>query len=300
MNSSKITNSPLHVGLFATARPITRQELTPFLDFLKKNSVKISFAENLFTFFHQFAGTDKQRIRSFEKLLQEDPEVFWAVRGGYGSTRIIDDLPWDLLAKKRPVLVGYSDITALLIEAIRRNIPVLHAPMPVNFSEKFKQSEESFEKTLHFLQTGKLSYSFPSNLREETSLTTKIIGGNLSMLVHLIGTPTLRNFPWEEFSLFLEDIEEYYYAIDRMFVQLKRSGIPEKVQAVLLGEFTKTQDNEIPFGFSIREMLQEKIPNKIIIDGFPVGHGKENFPLPLNRKVQIQRNSEGLVTFSVV
>ncbi len=284
------------IGLFATARPISPEKLTPFIEFIKKHNYELCFAENIFLQWHQFAGTDKERAEGFNRLSAKDIEVLWAVRGGYGTTRIIEELNLATLQNKKVILVGYSDLTALLIEAIKRGIPALHAPMPINFHNDFKQTEESFLKTLQYLQTEKLEYTFFSSQKEETFLETKIIGGNLSLLVHLLGTPTMEAINWEEFSLFVEDIEEYYYAIDRMFIQLKRSGVLERVQAVLVGDFTKTQDNEIPFGISVLEIIREKVPGKIVIDGFPVGHDKANFPLPLGKQVKIIRDNTGKVS----
>jgi muramoyltetrapeptide carboxypeptidase len=228
-----------------------------------------------------FSGTDEERADELQAMM-DDPSINAILfgRGGYGMGRIIDQLNFKKFKKHPKWLIGFSDITVMHTHLFSRyKIASLHAPMAAAFNDG--GSENEFVQSLRkALKGNKGNYSCSPHVNnKQGSATGKIIGGNLALLANVIGTPS--DFSTKNNILFIEDIGEYLYSVDRMLHQLKRSGKLDDISGLILGGFTEMKDTERPFGKTIDEILQEisadlDIP---VCFNFPVSHDTENVAL---------------------
>lgn len=272
------------IGLVATARFIEPGELFPFVKWLESKELKVKLARNIFVKFHQFAGDDEFRASCFQELLEDEGvEALWIVRGGYGTTRILDFLDWSKYIQNPKWIIGFSDITLLHLQLAALGIISIHGDMPLRFQ---KVPLQNFDSVLNILFHGELHYTIESTSANDYESNGKIIGGNLSLLVHSLGNITV---PWDKNTLlFLEDLEEYVYHIDRMAYQLKHNGILNSIKGLLLGSFTDLKDNEIPFGWSVEEIFQRMV-DKPLIHNLPFGHAYQNLAFIHNYAIQVHQ-----------
>lgn len=230
---------------------------------------------------HYFSGTDSERLDDLQQMI-DDNEVKAILfgRGGYGMSRIIDDIDFRALKKNPKWIIGFSDITLLHSHIHERfNIATLHAPMGGAFN--IDNGSNEYLQSLRKAITGKKSIyqvGVHSFNRGGTAVG-KLVGGNLTLLAHACGTNSDLNTKGK--ILFLEEIGEYLYNIDRMLYQLKRSGKFEGLAGLIVGGFTGNKDTEIPFGKSVEEIIAEiffeyDFP---VCFGFPVSHERENYAL---------------------
>jgi muramoyltetrapeptide carboxypeptidase len=228
-----------------------------------------------------FSGSDEERLSDFQQMLDEDSvKAILCARGGYGVGRIIDNIDFKKFKKYPKWIIGYSDIT-ILHSHIYRNLKIatLHAPMAGAFNDG-GYNNQYVQSLKNVLEGKKIRYEIPGHKgNRKGEAVGELIGGNLSLLTHLTGTASDSKYKGR--ILFLEDIGEYLYNIDRMLHQLKRSGKLDKLAGVIIGGFTDTKDTERPFGKTAYEIISE-IFNEYdypICFGFPVSHEKENFAL---------------------
>jgi muramoyltetrapeptide carboxypeptidase len=230
-----------------------------------------------------FSGTDEVRIAELQSML-DDKKIHAILfgRGGYGISRIIDKLDFKKFKKNPKWLIGFSDITLLHCHLFSRyNIASIHAPMAAAFNDG--AADNDYILSLKNVLSGKPSrYEVaPHPLNRAGSATGKLIGGNLALLAHSIGTASEPGT--EDCILFLEDIGEYLYNVDRMLIQLKRAGKFRKLSGLIFGGFTDMKDTDRPFGKTIEDILAEitqdlDIP---VCYHFPVSHEKENVALKI-------------------
>ena len=228
-----------------------------------------------------FSGTDEVRQNELQAMLDDDKiHAILCGRGGYGVTRIIDGLDFTKFKKKPKWIIGFSDITVLHAHLYTKiKVASLHAPMASAFTE----GENKFIKSLHKAIIGKkATYTCAAHpFNKPGTVTAELVGGNLSLLVHLIGTPSAINT--KNKILFIEDIGEHIYNIDRMLYQLKRSGKLENLAGLIVGGFTNMLDTERPFGKKVNKLIKEITAayDYPICFGFPVSHVKENYALKI-------------------
>jgi len=236
-----------------------------------------------------FSGTDEERLDELQAMLDDkNIQAILFGRGGYGMGRIVDQLNFTRFKKNPKWVIGFSDITVLHTHlAGKYNIASLHAPMAAAFNEEGYQNE--FIASLKNALTGKkANYSTePHPFNRKGKATGKLIGGNLALLANVIGTAS--DFETKNKILFIEDIGEYLYSIDRMMYQLKRSGKLKKLAGLVLGGFTDMKDTERPFGKSMDEILNEVIGevDYPVCFHFPVSHNKENYALKIGGEYQL-------------
>jgi muramoyltetrapeptide carboxypeptidase len=230
-----------------------------------------------------FSGTDKERLGDLQQMLDDDKiSAVLCARGGYGVTRIIDDIDFSKFIEHPKWLIGFSDIT-LLHSHIFSNfgISTLHAPMAGAFNGEDPENIylQSLKKAL---EGKKISYSVDGNkFNVKGEAIGELVGGNLALIVHAIGTSS--DIKTKGKILFLEDTGEYLYAIDRMFYQMKRAGKFDKLAGLIIGGFTNITDTEKPFGKDIKEIIKEIIAGydfPVCFD-FPVSHARENYALKI-------------------
>ncbi len=239
-----------------------------------------------------FSGTDEERLNEFQAML-DAPEVkaILCGRGGYGVGRIIDQLDFTAFKKNPKWIIGFSDITVLHAH-INRNfkIATLHSSMAAAFNggghkNKYVQSIKAA------LEGTKADYTCKAHKLNHTgTATAELVGGNLALIAHLIGTKSDYNTKGK--ILFLEDVGEQYYNVDRMLHQLKRSGKLDALAGLIIGGFTDMQDTERPFGKKVYDLIHELICEYSypICFGFPVSHAKENLALKVGATHQLQVN----------
>ena len=279
------------IALAAPARKISKAEIQPAEQWLKSVGFNIFYDDRLFAEDHQFAGDDLLRTRYFQDLLNDDSvKAIWCARGGYGSARIIDRLDFTHFRQHPKWICGYSDIT-VFHSHIQQNLQTatLHATMPVNVSETNTQLPvcQSF---LNAITCKDLSYEIDSHpLSRPQPFSGILTGGNLSMLYSLIGSPSDINTTGK--VLFIEDLDEYLYHIDRMILNLKRSGKLSNIKALLVGHLSDMHDNTVPFGKTAEEIVADHCQtfDFPLIFNVPAGH------LPDNRAFRMGCQIEGII-----
>lgn len=231
--------------------------------------------------FHYFSGTDEERLADLQQML-DDKEVkaILCGRGGYGLSRIIDQLDFRQFKKNPKWIIGYSDITLLHAHLFSKTkVASLHSPMAGAFNDEGYKTE--FVHSLQKVLTGKkCNYSCGVHAMNRKGTAKGIlVGGNLAMITHSIGS--LSEVDTKNKILFLEDLGEYLYHVDRMMLQLKRAGKLDHLAGIIFGSFTEIKDTTIPFGTDIYSILFDKVKEysyPVCFD-FPVGHTEKNYAL---------------------
>ena len=279
------------VGIISTARKITAEELQPAIKVLNQWGLEVKLGKHIYADYHQFAGTDQQRLEDLQDML-DNPEIKAVIcaRGGYGTVRLIDAVDFTAFRKNPKWIVGYSDITVLHSHIHNLGFETLHATMPINFPKNGMENQalQSLRKALF---EGELEYLFSGfylNSHISNSVQAPVTGGNLSMLYSLLGSASSLDSRGK--ILFFEDLDEYLYHIDRMMWNLKRNHYFDDLKAVIVGGLSDMNDNTIPFGFTAEEIVSQhfaevKYP---VIFNFPAGHIEDNRAIILGRKALLE------------
>ena len=275
------------VAIVSTARRISKKELIPAITILKKWGLKVVLGKSIEAEEHQFAGNDKLRTSDFQAMLDHPGiDAVWCARGGYGTVRIIDQLDFSNFKKHPKWIIGYSDVTVLHSHIHQLGIETLHAQMPVSIETKPEVTINSIKATLFGEQYG---IKIPSEKNNSTGKASgQLIGGNLSILYSLCGSPSALKTKGK--ILFIEDLDEYLYHIDRMLQNLKRNGTFDELEGLIVGGMTQLHDNEIPFGKSAEEIILSICLdyNFPIAFNFPAGHVEDNRALIMGREVSLE------------
>ncbi|HVF95697.1 MAG TPA: LD-carboxypeptidase [Flavisolibacter sp.] len=241
-----------------------------------------------------FSGTDQERLDDLQQMLDnKNIKAILCARGGYGTSRIIDNLSFKKFKKNPKWIVGFSDVTVLHahLHTVYK-IASLHAPMAGAFNDG--EADNPYVQSLKKALEGDLAvYETAGHEQNRNGVAEgELVGGNLALLAHLVGTPS--DFRTKNKILFLEDTGEYLYNIDRMLLQLKRSGKLDKLAGLIVGGFTSSKDTERPFGKSLHEILYDHIKefDYPVCFGFPVSHEKENVALKVGVEHTLVVSSE--------
>lgn len=292
MNQPRILQAGDCVAIVSPASPPNSDQWKSGIAVLEQWGLKVVFAPHFLAKNHGLAGTDEQRKADFQRML-DDPNIkaIFPLRGGYGSTRFLDELDFRLFNKCPKWIIGFSDITAFLCHLETLHVASIHGPMPNNFCQKGGEQALLSLHTLLFF--GELHIQTPihaSNRHGESE--SSLIGGNLSLLVHLIGSASFPNPAGK--ILFIEEIGERLYHVDRMLVQLKRAGYLSQLNGLIIGGFTDCQEAKLEIGKTVEELVLEHCAgtNFPIAFNFPAGHISNNFALPFGTKIKFLVNSE--------
>ncbi len=248
---------------------------------LESDGHKVEIGENIFQNYGPLAGTDSKRKKDLQWALDhEKADIIWMIRGGYGMSRIVDDLDFRKFHKKPKLIIGYSDVTALFLNRNLQNTAVLHANMIQSLDVT------DLKSVVSLLSSGQQEIIVKSTISEFKSVSS-LCGGNLSLVVNHLGILDISFF--KDKILVLEDIGEYDYKIDRMMIQLRRSGVFKSVKAVLLGQFSEMLygKEKIP---DFEENLVEQISNSetpCFYDA-TIGHIRNAVPLYMNCPVEVE------------
>lgn len=256
---------------------------------LKEWGFEVIVGNSVGTQHNYFSGTDEQRANDLQAMMDERSiNAILCARGGYGMGRIIEQLDFTKFQKHPKWIVGFSDITVLHCHLFAKyKIASMHAPMAAAFNDNEYTNE--YVQSLHKAMIGEdISITCPPHpFNRSGSAEGILVGGNLSLLTHLIGTSSDINF--KNKILFIEDTGEYIYNIDRMLYQLKRNGKFEKLAGLIVGGFTKIKDTEIPFGQSAEEVISDVIKEYDFPTcfGFPISHERENYTVKIGSKYKL-------------
>jgi muramoyltetrapeptide carboxypeptidase len=285
------------VGIIAPARKISEEELLPSVKILQSWGLKVKLGKHIYAIQDQFAGADNIRRADMQAMLDDaDVKAIFSARGGYGAVRIIDGLDFSLFKKHPKWIAGYSDVTVFHSHIHRHcRVETLHCTMPINF-EKDTESTQLLNKALF---GDPLDYSYSTHaLNRVGEAEGHLVGGNLSLLYALAATPSDINTDGK--ILFLEDLDEYLYHIDRMMMQLKRSGKLAKLKGLVIGSFSEMKDNTVPFGKTAEEIIADAVKeyDYPVSYGFPAGHGQKNYPLYFGREASLKVGSKVSLSFT--
>ena len=274
------------IGLISTARKIKPEELEFSIKLLESWGLKVLLGRHLFKEHHQFAGTDKERSVDFQEMLNNPlVKAILCVRGGYGTVRIIDKLDFSLLKTHSKWIAGFSDVTALHSTLHNLGLTSLHSTMPISFSSNTKKSLESLRNVLFGKQ---INYTFLDHpLNKKGIANAPVIGGNLSILYSLLGSPS--DIETDGKILFLEDLDEYLYHIDRMMMNLKRNKKLSRLAGLIIGSMSEMKDNKVSFGKTAYEIILDAVLeyNYPVAFNFPAGHINNNNAIILGKSAKL-------------
>ena len=271
------------VAIAAPARKMSREQMQPAIQWLEEKGFEPVYDDRLFAEHHIFAGDDDFRAAVLQEYLDdENIEAIWLSKGGYGSIRVIDKLDFTKFMQHPKWIIGFSDTT------------VFHGKLSRLGCQKTLEAKQSLFDVL----TGKpLQYEFPAHpLNRLGEMEGEIVGGNLSVLYGMIGS---NSFPEMDGKiLFIEDVDEYIYHIDRMMHGLKRAGKLNHLKGLVVGGLTKIHDNEEPFGMSVEEVIAEAVSGHDypVCFGFPAGHFDNNCALVLGKDISVELTEKKTIT----
>ena len=273
------------VILIATARKISSDELHPAITILKSHGLNVVLGKHIFDIDNQFAGTDLERKTDLQwALSHKTAKAIIIARGGYGSVRLVEQLDFSELKKHPKWLVGYSDVTVLHNALHNEGLATLHATMPLNFTKNEEATKSLFDALFGNLLETRIDERLSNR---DGNVSAEIVGGNLSLIYSLSGTPFDLNTDGK--ILFIEDLDEYLYHIDRMMMQLKLSGKLEHLAGLIVGGMSDMKDNQIPFGKTAEEIIYDAVMEYKypVCFNFPAGHVERNLPIYFGKKANL-------------
>ena len=264
--------------------------MTDAVALLQSWGLEVVIGETVNASYHQFAGDDELRAKDLQHFINDDSvKAIIAARGGYGTIRIIDKIDFSSFAANPKWLVGFSDITVLHAHLFANyHAQTIHGQMPVNIPDASTYSLETLRKALFGEE---LSYQFASHQSNRNGVASGIVtGGNLSLLVAVNGS--VSDYDFDGKILFIEDVGEYLYSIDRMLRTLDRTGKLKNLAGLIVGGFTEIKDNDIPFGQTVPQIIMEIVKNynyPVCFD-FPAGHIPDNQSLVFGKLLNLSVN----------
>lgn len=280
------------VALAAPARAVSPEEMAPAIAMLESWGLQVIVPDGLYKQQGQLAGSDSHRAALLQQLL-DDPEIkaIFCCRGGYGTVRIVDMLDFNRMTQHPKWVVGYSDITVLHSHLNRLlGLPTLHATMPINMHGEETPATHTMHDVLFGVQRDHISYEWePSAENLPGTVHAEVVGGNLSILYSLLGSPSQMDTRGK--ILLIEDLDEYLYHIDRMMQALKRAGMLDGLAALMVGGMTDMHDNSVPFGREVVQIVRDAVedhPYPVVFRA-PFGHlGDNNLALPMGIKYTLE------------
>ena len=275
------------VAILATARKHIVKSMQPTIDLLEGWGLHVVIGKSIGLEENQLAGNDEQRAADLQEQL-DNPNIkaIWCARGGYGTVRVVDLIDFTQFKKSPKWLVGFSDVTVLHNHLNTMGYKSIHGIMPISLAKASKEAIESLRLSL-FGQP--LQYAIdPHPMNRLGKATGELVGGNLSILYSVLGSPSA--IDCTDKILYIEDLDEYLYHIDRMMMNLKRNGCLESLKGIIVGSMTDMKDNDIPWGKNALEIVQDvtKQYNIPVIFNFPAGHIHDNRALILGNNVTIE------------
>jgi len=282
------------IGIVSPARFVEPAEIEAAIRWLRIKGFIPLTGKHVFDRSGQFAGDDSSRAADLQQFI-DDPAIscIWCTRGGYGSIRLLPFLRDERMKSHPKWFVGFSDVTvfhSLFNEKLK--LQTIHGPMLFSFKDS-PESADSFGAMEKLISTGSIEFEFSANpLNRGREMSGILTGGNLSMLYSLRGTDL--DLIVEGKILFIEDVDEYLYHIDRMVQNLKRGGWFSKLSGLLVGSMSKMNDNEVPFGRTAEEIIAETTAgcDFPVFFNFPAGHRERNMPVILGKEINATQEGD--------
>ncbi len=282
------------VAIVCTARKFLPEDTIYAKELLESWGLKIKLGATIGLDNFQLGGTDEERAADFQNMMDDDNiKAIWCARGGYGTVRMVDLLDFTKFKKNPKWIMGFSDVTVLHSQANTERVASLHCIMPFTVPKASDEVKETLRKSLF---GEKLSYTIPSKPYDiKGKASGELVGGNLSILYSLLGSKSSLNT--NKKILYIEDLDEYLYHIDRMMQNIKRNGYFENLNGLLVGGMTDMHDNEIPFGQNAVQIITAiaKEYNIPVCFDFPAGHLADNRTLILGKQVDFEVNDKEVV-----
>lgn len=275
------------VALVAPAKAINNDLIQHASDLLKERGYRVHLGKNSGGSHGYFSGTPDARLSDFQEALDnKEIRAIWCLRGGYGSLHIIDKLDWSAFSQQSKWIIGFSDITVFHHKVHQLGISSIHATMPLDLGHNTSEAIDSLFDTLEGRWKEVKLEGVAENIPGEAK--GELIGGNLSVLYGLLGTDD--RISYQNKILFIEDVGEAIYAIDRMFYALKKSGVLDDIKGLIVGGMTSMKDSEPPFGQTLNELIRGHLLNRQIPLAFnyPGGHLSDNRALVFGATTQMK------------
>ncbi|MDN4164595.1 LD-carboxypeptidase [Cytophagales bacterium LB-30] len=279
------------VAIVSPAKFIPQDSLLSAVQILQSWGLQVRIGLSVYQRHFQMAGTDAQRLADLQEAM-DDPKVkaIFCSRGGYGSGRLLDALQTKYLLANPKWLIGFSDITFLHAFWHAHKVMSIHATMPLLMNPT--APEATIQGLKEVLFTGNANHQWANSASNRLGSAQGVLwGGNLSIISHLLGTPYQPDF--ENIILFIEEVSEYKYRIDRLMVHLKMAGVLARIKGLVVGQFTDTKDNPQVFGASVEEIIQEHCASYAfpIAFGFEAGHEALHLPLVFGKSCNLEVSS---------
>lgn len=254
----------------------------------------VMYGKNMFNQENHFAGSDIERAADFQQALDNSSiKAIWAARGGYGSVRILDKLDFTKFLEHPKWVIGYSDITALHSHIHTLGVETIHGMMASSLGDPLDEIEETVSTIKKVLFGQQLTYDVvPNKMNRKGVEKGKIVGGNLSILMSMLGSKSQMKTSGK--ILFIEEIGEYKYSIDRMLQSLKRAGFFKECKGLIIGDISNIKKNTTKWGKPIEQLILDVVSEYDfpVLFGFPAGHEKDNRALILGRTIRINVSSK--------
>ena len=274
------------IYITAPAKLMDPQAVSYAKKHLEQNGFNVLISKNCLGKHHYFSGTDEERLLDFQFGIDHpDVRAILCARGGYGSIRLVDRINWANMLREPKWMIGFSDITVFHHRLNKLGVQSIHGSMPINFE---KNTEAALTSLVNTLKGSWPQFLLPSNQSNKVGIATgNLIGGNLSIVYSMLGTDDQYDF--EDSILFLEDVGEHYYQVERMIFALGKAGVFEKTKGLIIGGMTELEDTDPPLGRSIEEIILEQLrfSNMPVIFNFPAGHIEDNRAIVFGKKVQL-------------
>jgi muramoyltetrapeptide carboxypeptidase len=279
------------VAIVATAKAISKDALDYAVQLFEARGYIVKIGKHIHQVHHQSAGTDAERLHDINEAINDtDVKAIICFRGGYGSVRIVEDILWNKLKANPKWLVGFSDVTVLHSAMQKIGVQSIHATMPINYKDN---TSEALDSLFNALEGKPTMYEISAHaFNVQGTAEAELIGGNLAILYSLLGTKYEMNY--QNKLLFIEDVSEYHYNLDRMFWSLRLSGKLSQIKGLIVGGFTDMKDGVIPFGKTAYEIIAEHTTHLAIpvCYDFPVAHLNDNRAMVLGKtaKLEVKEN----------
>lgn len=290
------------IAIAAPARSISYEQLKLAKDWVESRGFEVYIHPDLYKVSNQMGGTDQHRAHLFNELLsKKEVKAIWCARGGYGCLRMVDGIDIQLLKENQKWIIGFSDITVIHSHVLRNaNLAVLHATMPIFMDNKidneYGEVGAAIDSMLEVITGQAYSFDWSQNeILNKKDFKGEIVGVNLSVLASLVDS--ISEIDFDDKILFIEDLDEYYYHIDRIMIMLKRSGRLNKLRGLMVGSFINMHDHTIPFGQDVKSIIKQHCEGfgyPIIFD-IEAGHHLKNMAIPFGVPVSFQN---GILTFA--
>ncbi|SMO56241.1 S66 peptidase family protein [Solitalea koreensis] len=287
------------IGILCTARYVNMEQIQPAIKLFESWGLRVKLGDSIGAEWNIFGGDDELRAKNLSDFFVDaEIKAIVCARGGYGTLRMIDKVDFSALDRNPKWLIGFSDVTALHAHINTcLNMPSIHGQMALNIENKSAEAHETLRKAL-FGEALSFSYQNDFDFTRHGTAEGELVGGNLALIYAVQGS--VSELDTDGKILFLEEVEEWLYNVDRMLWNLKRSGKLDNLKGLIIGGFSQLLDNDIPFGMTYEEIIWEKVKDYDypVCFNFPSGHIDDNRALILGSKVKLEVGEDVSLRFT--